>query len=49
MLNNFIADEEATWSDRNILLEGDTENTIDVVCKQLGSFQENGNKKYSYT
>lgn len=45
MLENFPKDEEKTRSSRNVVLQKDTENSMDGVSKQHKSFKENGNRK----
>lgn len=45
MQKSFLPDEEKTWSDKEIVLQKDAENTMDGTCKQRGIFKENGNEK----
>lgn len=40
--------KKKTWSNSNVYLLKDAENTIDETDEPQGSFMENGNKKHLY-
>lgn len=43
MLDNFFGDEEKTGSDRDSILQRDTENIMEWACKKRGILKENLN------
>lgn len=45
MMNNFLTDKDETLNYRNVVLEKNSENTMERICKQRGYFQESRNEK----
>lgn len=48
LLDNLPTDEEQTRISRKIVLQKDTDNSMDGTCKQKGCIIENTNKKKKY-
>lgn len=49
MLDNFPGDEDKTRRSRNVVLQKDTENSMDWAIKQQGSRKVNDHCKKTYT
>lgn len=47
MLNKFLTNKEETRTNRDVVLDNDTEDNMDRAYEQ-GGFTENGNKKYAH-
>lgn len=45
MLDNFITDEEQSWSDKDVSSSTNYENTADRLCEKYGKFKKNKNYK----
>lgn len=45
MLDNYLTDYEDTWSNRDVVLEKEAENSTDVTCKQQESAKEKEKEK----
>lgn len=49
MLDSSLTDEEESWVNRDIVLDKNTENSMNKICEQWKRFKESGNKKGTYT
>lgn len=44
MLDNIFIDGEETWNKRDVVLQKDNENTMDLIGEKHQSFRQNRNK-----